>query len=158
MKLVFLDIDGVMNSSSGKGPYLADMEVLKLELLKKLIDDSGFDGIVLTSDRRLSEPYMKLFIDALDKYEIYLIGQLRRPKELEEDVNDNRGKQIKDYLENSNEYIDRIVILDDNDEGISQYFDEEFIQVNRFYGLTNEVCDKIKKFCYEPLPSRGQNF
>ena len=53
--------------------------------------------------------------------------------------------QIKDYLESSNEYIDRIVILDDNDEGISQYFDEEFIQVNRFYGLTNEVCDKIKK-------------
>ncbi len=143
MKLIFLDIDGVMNSSFGKGPYLADMEVLKLELLKKLIDDSGFNGIVLTSDRRLSEPYMKLFIDALDKFEIYLVGQLRRPKELEEDVNDNRGKQIVDYLASCNDDIEQIVILDDDDDGISDYFQNEFIKINRYYGLDENVAKRI---------------
>ena len=145
MKLIFLDIDGVMNSATGTGPYIADMEVSKLALLKKIIAETQSEGIVLISDRRYSSVYMNQFIEALDQFEIFMVGETRRPKDFEEDIDDNRGKQIKDYLENSNEYIDRIVILDDNDEGISQYFDEEFIQVNRFYGLTNEVCDKIKK-------------
>lgn len=52
MKLIFLDIDGVLNSSSGSGPYLSDMEVSKLELLKKLIIETNSLGIVITSDRR----------------------------------------------------------------------------------------------------------
>ena len=48
MKQIFLDIDGVMNSSLGKEPYLADMEVGKIKLLKKLNDYSNSTGIVLT--------------------------------------------------------------------------------------------------------------
>lgn len=144
MKLIFLDIDGVMNSVTGTGPYLVDMEVSKLELLKKLIVESKSDGIVLISDRRYSSVYMREFIDALDQFEIYLVGELRRPKELDEDINDNRGKQIMDYLSDSGSDIESIVILDDNDEGISGYFEEEFISVNRYYGLTPEICDKVK--------------
>ena len=144
MKLIFLDIDGVMNSATGTGPYLADMEVSKLELLKKLIVESKSDGIVLISDRRYSSVYMREFIDALDQFEIYMVGELRRPKEFDEDIDDNRGKQIMDYLSNSGNDIERIAILDDNDEGISDYFEEEYISVNRFYGLTPEICDKVK--------------
>ena len=49
-----------------------------------------------------------------------------------------------DYLSNSGNDIERIAILDDNDEGISDYFEEEYISVNRFYGLTPEICDKVK--------------
>ena len=37
------------------------------------------------------------------------------------------------------EDIDKIVILDDNDEGISNYFEDEFILINRFYGLDESV-------------------
>ena len=144
MKLIFLDIDGVMNSATGTGPYLADMEVTKLELLKKLIVESKCDGIVLISDRRYSSVYMREFVDALDQFEIYMVGELRRPKEFAEDIDDNRGKQIMDYLSNSGNDIERIAILDDNDEGISDYFEEEFINVNRFYGLTPEICNKVK--------------
>lgn len=144
MKLIFLDIDGVMNSATGTGPYLADMEVSKLELLKKLIVESKSDGIVLISDRRYSSVYMREFIDALDQFEIYMVGELRRPKEFAEDIDDNRGKQIMDYLSNSGNDIERIAILDDNDEGISDYFEEEYISVNRYYGLTPEICDRVK--------------
>ncbi len=142
MKLIFLDIDGVMNSSLGKEPYLADMEVSKLNLLKKLIDDSNSTGIVLTSDRRYSKVYMKEFINALKEYDINLVGIIRNVKELEEDINDNRAKEIMDYLVDSNEDIDSIVILDDNDDGISNLFNEEFILVNRSYGLNEEVYNK----------------
>ena len=52
MKLIFLDIEGVLNSATGKEPYVSDMEVKKLKLLKRLIDDSGSSDAVITSDRR----------------------------------------------------------------------------------------------------------
>lgn len=133
-----------MNSSTGTGPYLADMETSKLKLLKGVIEETGSCGIVLTSDRRYSNVYMKQFEDALDQYEIYMVGETRRPKDLEEDVNDNRGKQIMDYLSNSKDLIEKIVILDDNDDGISNYFKDEFIKINSFYGLSKETCVKIK--------------
>lgn len=140
MKLIFLDIDGVLNSAIGKEPYVSDMEVEKLKLLKKLIDDSGSSGVVITSDRRYSKVDMKHKTEAFDQFEIYIVGETRRPNQ--DDLEDNRGKQIVDYLSSSKEDIDRIVILDDNDDGISNFFEEEFILVNRFFGLNDSVYQK----------------
>lgn len=133
-----------MNSAMGSEPYLADMEVSKLELLKRIIDETQCDGIVLTSDRRYSSVYMRLFNDAINKFDIKLIGETRRPKEIDNDIDDNRGRQIMDYLIESKSEIEKMVILDDNDEGISNLFDEVFIKVNRFYGLNEEIYAKIK--------------
>lgn len=140
MKLIFLDIDGVLNSSTGKEPYVSDMEVEKLKLLKKLIDDSGCSGVVITSDRRYSKVDMEDKTEAFDQFEIFIVGETRRPNQ--DDLEDNRGKQITDYLSSSKEDIDRIVILDDNDDGISNFFEEEFILVNRFFGLNDSVYQK----------------
>ena len=140
MNLIFLDIDGVLNSATGKEPYVSDMEVEKLKLLKKLIDDSGSSGVVITSDRRYSKVDMEDKTEAFDQFEIFIVGETRRPNH--DDLEDNRGKQIMDYLSSSKEDIDRIVILDDNDDGISNFFEEEFILVNRFFGLNNSVCQK----------------
>ena len=140
MKLIFLDIDGVLNSATGKEPYISDMEVEKLKLLKKLIDDSGSSGVVITSDRRYSKVDMEDKTEAFDQFEIFIVGETRRPNQ--DDLEDNRGKQIMDYLSSSKEDIDRIVILDDNDDGISNFFEEEFILVNRFFGLNDSVYQK----------------
>ena len=140
MKLIFLDIDGVLNSATGKEPYVSDMEVEKLKLLKKLIDDSGSSGVVITSDRRYSKVDMEDKTEAFDQFEIFIVGETRRPNQ--DDLEDNRGKQIMDYLSSSKEDIDRIVILDDNDDGISNFFEEEFILVNRFFGLNVSVYQK----------------
>lgn len=133
-----------MNSINGEGPYIADMEVSKLELLKSLIDETNCEGIVLISDRRFSSHYMNELEDALDQYEIALLDTLREPNGDE----DNRGKQIEDFLSFHND-IDRIVILDDIDDGISILFKEEYIQVNKFYGLNEEVYAKATKILKE---------
>lgn len=140
MKLIFLDIDGVLNSATGKEPYVSDMEAEKLKLLKKLIDDSGSSGVVVTSDRRYSKVDMEDKTEAFDQFEIFIVGETRRPNQ--DDLEDNRGKQIMDYLSSSKEDIDKIVILDDNDDGISNFFEEEFILVNRFFGLNDGVYQK----------------
>ncbi len=140
MKVIFLDIDGVLNSATGKEPYVSDMEIEKLKLLKKLIDNSGSSGVVITSDRRYSKIDMEHKTEVFDQFEIFIVGETRRPNP--DDLEDNRGKQIMDYLSSSKEDIDRIVILDDNDDGISNFFEEEFILINRFYGLNEEVFHK----------------
>ena len=143
MKLIFLDIDGVLNSSNGEGPYISDMEVSKLVLLKKLIDDSHAFGVVITSDRRYSKIDMEHKMEAFDQFEICIAGELREPDIDDED--DNRGKQIMDYLSSSKEDIEKIVILDDNDDGISSLFNEDFILINRFYGLNEDIYNKAMK-------------
>ena len=140
MRLIFLDIDGVLNSATGKEPYISDMEVEKLKLLKKLINESGSSGVVITSDRRYSKIDMEHKTKAFDQFEIFIVGETRKPNT--DDLEDNRGEQIMDYLSSSKEDIDRIVILDDNDDGISNLFEDEFILVNRFYGLNEEVYQK----------------
>ena len=143
-KVIFLDIDGVMNSSKGTGPYLADMEESKLALLKKVMDEELIYGIILTSDRRYSEVYMKHFEDALDKYEIFMIDTIRNPLNIFEDDDDSKGRQIKDYLQIATD-IDKFVILDDMDYGVSNLFPNEYIKVNRFYGLNDDICRLIKE-------------
>ena len=144
MNVLFLDIDGVMNSANGNGPYLADMEISKLVLLKRILVDNEFDGVVISSDRRYSKPYMTQLENAFDQYEIFIIGEMRRPNDIDEDLEDNRGKQIFDYLESSAYSIDKIVILDDMDDGISDFFPEEFVHIDRFNGLDGKTAERIK--------------
>ena len=143
MKIIFIDIDGVLNSAYGVGPYISDMEIEKVELLDRLIKESESSGIVITSDRRCSEVDLYNKIEAFNKYNINVLGITRYPNE--EDDEDNRGKQIIDYLSSSHNEIDKIVILDDNDDGISSYFDNEFVLVNRLYGFNKEIYDKALK-------------
>ena len=140
MKLIFLDIDGVLNSALGREPYESDMETEKLLLLKKLIDESHADGVVITSDRRYSKVDMAHKMDVFDKYEIFIVGETRRPNV--KDIDDNRGKQIMDYLASSEDEIEAMVILDDIDDGISDLFFENFVLVNRFYGLNEDIYNK----------------
>ncbi len=150
MTIIFLDIDGVMNSSTGKGPYFADMEKDKLILLKKLLDRIDASGIVLTSDRRYSNVYMKHFINVMEMFEIPYLGATRLPLDYKVDPNDNRGRQILDYLAQSKDDVKSIVILDDNDDGISALFPEQFIKVNKYYGFDNNYILKIEEMILTP--------
>ncbi len=139
MKIIFLDIDGVLNSSTGKGPYESDMETEKIILLKKLIDEASVDGVVISSDRRYSKIDMSHKKKIFDFYQMKIVGYTRRPKDIFDDPDDNRGKQIMDYLCCSNDGIDKMLILDDNDDGISNIFPEVFIKTNSVYGFNADV-------------------
>ena len=140
MKLIFLDIDGVLNSAYGEGPYESEMETDKLILLRKMINDSSSDGVVIISDRRSSQIDMSHKEEVFDKYEIKIIGTTRNPNH--KDFDDNRGKQIMDYLISSKDEITKMVILDDMDDGISDLFFENYIHINRLYGLNEEIYTK----------------
>lgn len=136
MKLLFLDIDGVLNSASGNGPYISDMEVSKLKLLNKLIDEIGNMAIVITSDRRMSKIDLNNKIKAFNDFGIKVAGITRFP---EDNSFDNRGKQILDYISNCHYKVEKYLILDDNDDNISQIFKEKFVLINKYYGFNDDA-------------------
>lgn len=142
MNLIFLDIDGVLNSIEGSDEVLFDMEVTKLKLLKQLTIDTN-SQVVIISDWRYSSRQRKQLLEAFNKYQIPIHGMLRDPSV--DDEEDNRGKQIQDYLESHRDIIDKIVILDDNDDGILELFHEDFIKTNKFYGLDENIVNKVKE-------------
>lgn len=139
MNIIFLDIDGVLNSAIGDGETIFDMEIAKLNLLKSIVDTCK-TGVVITSDWRYSIRQKRQLVEVFTTYRIPILGMLRDPGI---DDEDNRGKQILDYINTYSKDIDNIVILDDNDDGISEIFHEDFIKTNKFYGLDKSIANRI---------------
>ena len=128
MKVLFLDIDGVLNH--GSGPIVAE----KAAMLNQLKDNCKF---VISSDWR----YMGLE---------NVINQLRSAG-FEGDIIDStstdfnsRAYQIKEWLDN-NPYVTKFAIVDDNSLGVCDNFDYYpfLIKTNHRVGITQESIDQI---------------
>ncbi len=112
MKIIFLDIDGVLNTFGDKELINNIFEKNKLERLIKLSNETH-SKIIITSDRRIHRDERLLIDDAFDRYNA-LIDYLSYKI-----LYRNRSDEIIYYL-NHNQNITNYVILDDNDLGYSQ--------------------------------------
>lgn len=148
IKVVFLDIDGVLNGSKTKertpkqfeggwssGIRYTGIEPPKVELLVKLLLATDAK-IVLSSTWRNHEE--------LHYYMWKQLGPLVRERYIDKtdyipNTYTNRGKEIYDWIEaNKEKYkITKFVILDD-DSGVEDYFGQEFIKTSYVHGLTEE--------------------
>ena len=122
MKVIFLDIDGVLNSDE----YLdriknldikgieREIDVEKIKLLKKAIDETGAK-VVLSSSWRYTRnaQYLK---ELLSNYGIYVAVTTF--------IQNERGLEIKQWL-SDNQDVEDFVILDDE---IFNSYDEELMQ------------------------------
>lgn len=138
-KVIFLDIDGVLNNENhiinlvtalGEKQYYELLDRIKgtpfdyesCNLLKMLVDKTGAE-VVLSSTWRLNPKG----IEILEKYtDIKVSGAT--PK-----LDTIRGKEIKEYLDNHNEVVN-YVILDDDDDMLDEQ-KNNFVKVNRKFGL-----------------------
>lgn len=136
MKIIFLDIDGVLNNTQTyKNPNKAKalngswFEPEKVELLNRILQKTK-TGIVLTSAWRWEDHYKN----------IEMMGSLGISGAYRGRVDDlhsvTRGEQIQDFLDKTPQIIDKFIILDDeNDMGdLGEYL----IQTDRAFGLTEE--------------------
>ena len=122
MKVIFLDIDGVLNSdeyldkvkNSDIQGIERDIDVGKVKLLKRAIDETGA-RVVLSSSWRYTRNarYLK---ELLAKYEIRVDSTTY--------IQDIRGLEIKKWL-SENQGVEDFIILDDE---IFDSFDEELIK------------------------------
>ena len=164
-KIIFLDIDGVLNSTNSlyENESLEDVLVLRL---KKIVDATGAKLILSSSWRELWTAVKKL-MDKLDKYDMYLSGMtdngvelsfikekgLKPTKKYLEyhgysyekdsyiDVTHDRGAEIYKWL-NDHPETNSFVILDDETFDIITYFPNNFIKTNFKTGLTDEDVKK----------------
>lgn len=123
MKVIFLDVDGVLNSDSYIEKQLnnpnkgieSEIDVATIKLLKKAIDATNARIVLASSWRRVRkcEALEKLFM----QYGILL-------KEKTPYIHGERGLEIKQYLK-EHENIDQYLILDDD---VFESFDDELME------------------------------
>ena len=115
MKIIFFDIDGVLNShqyDADRGTAEGNVDVSRLLLLKQLVDQTGAK-IVLTSSWRYhwdpagecTDEIGKELEDTFGEFEIYLYDKTP-------DLDNDRAKEINKWLA-MNRDVDAFVVIDD---------------------------------------------
>lgn len=142
MKLIFLDIDGVMNNQTEakKSKLHESLEFAPscVKNLKRIIAETDGDTkIVVSSTWRLGETVESMKERIFKHYGLdeYVIGLTPHYRET------IRGLEIADYLANMfTEIIWNIVILDDDSDmgSLLKYH----VKTNHIYGLTEKDAEK----------------
>jgi len=147
--ILFLDIDGVMNTKNhlrrqarnGKKPSRFDWCPVAAAHIKLLTEKLGA-RIVVTSTWRYEFGSFEELREIFEKNEInpdHVIG--KTSSLLNEDGPVTRGQEIRAWIEENNAQHDLHIILDDNDDGISERF-LHFIQTSMEEGFAAQ--EKIK--------------
>lgn len=158
MKVIFLDVDGVLNSEEDlrvrvengtrQGLLYAEVEDRPLALLKKLVDKSGAKIVVSSSWRIGCERSGRESIFGAGLYN-KLVKRLAdydlEPFDITPSLsNKQRGDEIREWMQNCNEDIESFVILDD-DNDMCEFVGTNLVLTDYKYGLTEELVEKALK-------------
>lgn len=130
MKVIFLDVDGVLNYKNSK----SKVDDEKVKLIKQIVDETNAK-IVLSSDWRYylntDDEDIALLIRTLSKYGIKIMSSTPITK------HGYRGAEIYQWInEWHGEPIESFVILDDRDD-MKPYMDR-LVQTDFDYGLVKK--------------------
>ena len=168
MNIIFLDIDGVLNSSdfadkhykeTGKGLFMYDfLDPNAVNSMKNFLDNHPDIRIVISSSWRYGNvPKTISFFkeNGMKPIADYVIGDTPRTHSGE------RGKEIKWFLEHvgtdeigdmildNDIKIDQYVIVDDEDYGMFDFQKEDhLVKIDNVHGITNNDYYRIEKILY----------
>ena len=169
MKVVFLDIDGVLNSEDEiKKAFGADLDdpdapsPVHLQWLKKILDETGAE-VVLSSSWRIGLRSTQIVMDSLASIGYSLRGVTPegvsvsfieksgfKPTRLFLETRGDtkytldRGAEIYAWL-NKHPEVTNFVILDDEDTDIKGYFPDKLVKTSFAHGLLEEHAKKAVK-------------
>lgn len=138
VKIVFVDVDGVINNDTTKarspGGYIGVSDKL-IKRLKKIVDDTGAK-IVLSSDWRIDREESKDFRYLRQK--LYYKGNLTIFDYTPDIHWEKRGQEIRTWL--AKHPVDNFIVLDDIDFPDFNFEDfmDHVIITNEKTGLTDE--------------------
>ncbi len=136
MKLIFLDIDGVMTSDTGKLNKVTHypFSISCVSVLNEILKTNDVKIILTSSWRTVFNAETQ---DLIFKEN----GVIQTPAGQTKNIGYNhRNLEIKDYLQKRN--VESFVILDDM---LIEGFDENFVHINPKYGLTETYIEKINQ-------------
>jgi len=151
MNLIFLDVDGVLNSINKlisvynqthkpHSGYSYPFDKVCLENLKILVESTN-SKLVITSTWRRDKEGIDTLIYILKKYDLdtKVIGYTPI-------LNTNRGMEIKQFISSFEEKINFIILDDDSDFGeLLPYLIKTDIHVGLTFENTQEGIKKLKK-------------
>ena len=159
MKVIFLDVDGVLNSAR---TVMSD-ESIETDLIQNLaaIVKVTNAKIILTSSWRMSPNALRTLMDALMWFDLSISGCTQEGVDIRDFehtrfegitptrryLNSNtftydRGAEIAMWLLQHDFDVEKFVILDDDDLDIINWFSKEFVKTNFLKGLTKEDAAK----------------
>lgn len=142
MKIIFLDIDGVLNSeksmrelyNEGGLRLLNDYPAPEhVKWLNKIISKTGAKIVVTSTWRKLHNFLSLLYIFHLCNIEGELIGTTLN-------LHKRRGYEIQDWLDNSGYTVESFVILDDDSD--MEHLMDYLVKTDTTIGLTEKEADK----------------
>jgi hypothetical protein len=132
MNVLFLDVDGVLNTIRSVRIFGFDyIDSKMVSLVAKIVNETKAE-IVLSSSWRTPKKDKKLVEQALGEYSLFIFDctPVITPP--------HRGKEIQSWLQN-NPVANFAIIDDDSRANIKGHF----FQTDENIGLTNEICKKI---------------
>lgn len=145
MKVIFLDIDGVLNSwSTGY-----KITTKKLQLLNYILEATGAK-IVISSSWRIGSKDVNDFIDKnfnnrkfrLDSFKDITNREVidnifyKSTIDLTDTFGPSRGDEIKRWLDNHSDEVESYVIFDDDTDMLDEQL-EHLVQTDTYYGITD---------------------
>lgn len=134
MKLIFLDVDGVLNMHGSGGLFTLNKK--RLRLLEKIVKETGAE-VVVSSTWRNYPDHMKKLMRCLNYRGIKVSGITKRLGLASDGERYYRGHEIQDYLDNHPE-IENYVILDDDSDMLDSQL-RHFVQTDGTIGLTETL-------------------
>lgn len=138
MKIIFLDVDGVLNSFKDRLSWTIETDK-HLEILKYIVDKTNAKIIVSSSWRILSGT-MNTLTKRLNDFGMEVYNQTPQLTF----AGRKRGDEIRQWLKENKE-IEKFAILDDESD-MREYKNTNLFQTNAEVGLTKEIADKVIEF------------
>jgi hypothetical protein len=130
MKIIFLDVDGVLNSVQDRFSWTIESD-MHLILLACIVRRTDAKIVVSSSWRNCS--LLDTLKKRLNDFSMSIYGKTK-------DIGE-RGLEIKEWLDNHND-IESFVILDDEVFDIKEHFPNNFVQTSMKVGLQKEDVEK----------------
>lgn len=134
MKVIFLDVDGVLNSSQD-GNSIRLRTDSHLELLEHIVRETGAKVVLSSSWRIGPAKALNNLHKRLEEYGLEIMDSTPDLGSL------CRGDEIRQWLKNNGEYVEKFVILDDEDN-MAEFTETNLVQTDSKIGLQAE--DSIK--------------
>ena len=147
MKVLFLDVDGVLNRENTGG--IKSLNRKNLKYLEEIVQETNCH-IVLSSSWRLSPEFYNHLVKTLKYRNLSIFSTTPNFVHLlfvEENMWEKgqsflRGYEVQNWLTNRTEIIDSYAIVDDNDEFLN-FQKPYYVKTDSNLGLTNENKNKL---------------